>query len=181
MGTALCVYWIRKRDLSQKVPVSSEMLLPRAGPFRARSPAGSPGSLLLSLSLVFSPAPFCILDSSSTLSPGLHSASRLALWLLDGSCHLPTVPGIDRRVVGRSRVRGHVCVCADRSVSTRVWTREGADRPTWGAFVWAHSCLLGVECCSCLLPKASILTFIFLKKSLPFWEVDRLSLAPQEG
>ena len=47
LGTALCVYWIRKRDLSQKVPVSSEMLLPRAGPFRARSPAGSPGSLLL--------------------------------------------------------------------------------------------------------------------------------------
>lgn len=133
LGIALCVYWIREKDLSQKVPVSSEMLLPRAGPSRALSPAGSPGSLLLSLSLVFSPAPFCILDSSSTMSPGPYSASCLALWLLDGSCHLPTVPGVDRRVMGRSRVRERVCVCADKLVSTSVWTREGADRPTWGA------------------------------------------------
>lgn len=132
LGTALRVYWIREKDLSQKVPVSSEMLLPRAGPSQAMSPAGSPGSLLLSLSLVFSPAPFCILDSSSAMSPGPYSASCLALWLLDGSCHLPTVPGVDRRVMGRSRVREHVCVCADRSVSTSVWTHEGADRPTWG-------------------------------------------------
>lgn len=30
LGTALCVYWIREKDLSQKVPVSPpEMLLPR--------------------------------------------------------------------------------------------------------------------------------------------------------
>ena len=146
----------REKDLSQKVPVSSEMLLPRAGPSRARSPAGSPGSLLLSLSLVFSPALFCILDSSSTLSPGLHSASRLALWLLDGSCHLPTVPGVNRRVMGRSRVREHVCVCADRSVSTRVWTREGADGPMWGAYMGGHSCLLGLECCSCQIGRAHV-------------------------
>lgn len=123
LGTALCVYWIREKDLSQKVPVSSEMLLPRAGPSRALSPAGSPGSLLLSLSLVFSPAPFCILDSfSSTMSPGLTSFC-LGLWLLDGPfCHLPTVPGAPPRAAGRSR-SGSVCgVCRQVGEHQRVDT-----------------------------------------------------------
>lgn len=39
-----------------------------------------------------------------------------------------------------------------------------------------HSCLLGMECCSWLLPKACVSTFIFLQKSLSLWEVVRESL-----
>lgn len=39
-----------------------------------------------------------------------------------------------------------------------------------------HSCLPGMECCSWLLPKARVSTFIFLQKSLNLWEVVRESL-----
>lgn len=159
------VHWIRERDLSRKVPVSSEMLL-LSWPFPGPEPGGSPGSLWLS----------CSLPNSLLHSGFFRSASRLALWLLDGSCHLPTVPGVDRRVVGRSRVRERVCLCRQAGEHQHVDTCGCR----W-AHVGGHPCLLGMECCSWLLPKASILTFIFLKKSLPLWEVDRLSLAPQEG
>ena len=158
------MHWIRERDLSRKVPISSEMLL-LSRPFLGLRPGGSPGSLWLSGSL-----PNSLLYSDSS--------TQLLAWLC-GSWMVPaTFPMCLESTEGlwAGAVSGSVCLCRQAGEHQHV-DMCGC---RW-AHVGGHSFLLGMECCSWLLPKASISTFIFLKKSLPLWEVDRLSLAPQEG
>lgn len=63
----------------------------------------------------------------------------------------------------------HVNMCKLGVLAMWAWEPECASGHCVGGLsAEEHSCFLGMECCSCLLPKASVSIFVFLKKSSAF-------------